>query len=134
MDKFCGTASYAIPMSTYKELAGINDEPSQLVATSVISTTDAEAENHIPNSQADSLDEAQQIVEDNGIRFELKGCKKSGQSVKCKFYITNQSNDRELTLIPRRTRIIDFSGNEYFSTSIQSKYFYFSTCRGDTKC
>ncbi|MDJ0570759.1 MAG: hypothetical protein QNJ53_17175 [Pleurocapsa sp. MO_192.B19] len=122
-----GRASYAIPINTYKELAGINDERSQLVASPVISTTDAEAEKHIPNSQVNSLDEAQQIVEDNGIRFELKGCNRSGQSVKCKFTLSNQSNDRKLTLIPGKTRMIDFSGNEYFSTSIQSKYFYFST-------
>lgn len=55
---------------------------------------------------------AQQIVESEGFIFNLKGCKRSGGSVRCEFLITSIDKDRKLG-IGESSSLFDNLGNEY---------------------
>lgn len=68
---------------------------------------------------------AQQTAEENGFRFNLQNCERSGESVTCNFMITNiGSGDESLTLKgstdANTSRVFDFSGNEYLVVANQA--------------
>ncbi|MFL6262894.1 MAG: hypothetical protein ACJ76Y_24615 [Thermoanaerobaculia bacterium] len=55
--------------------------------------------------------------EEEGISFELQGCRSSGTEITCDFLVTDIKNDHKVTLCSpctgSRSRIVDVSGNEY---------------------
>lgn len=62
-------------------------------------------------------------IEAKGFIFRLEECKMSGTSVSCKILITNNENDRNLSIYTKSysgsSRIFDDSGNEYTATQVQ---------------
>jgi hypothetical protein len=63
-------------------------------------------------------------VEDNDFRFKFKGCTMKGKKTTCAFLVTNLlKQDRTFHLYAGNNsyspRIIDTSGDEYFSTAVQ---------------
>jgi hypothetical protein len=64
--------------------------------------------------------EAQLTRSNEGIFFELKGCRKESSTVKCEFLITDQTESRQLAIYARRkSKIIDTQGNEYLVERIR---------------
>ncbi len=70
-------------------------------------------------STSASKSKAVQSTEVQGFTFELKECKRSGESVTCTLLVTNNEEDRELRLYAndgsRKSRIFDNLGNEYIA-------------------
>lgn len=61
---------------------------------------------------------AEQVVEENGFKWELQNCRRAGQKVICNFLVTDTGQrDKELSLIGRSSRMFDLSGNEYRVTA-----------------
>ena len=65
---------------------------------------------------------------EDGFSFQLRSCQRSGMSVVCKLLITNEGDDRELTMTaktinstwgPMSTRLFDQAGNEYAAERIR---------------
>ncbi len=58
---------------------------------------------------------AEQVIEENGLKWELLNCSRAGQKVICNFLVTNVGQpDREVSLYGgSSSRIFDLSGNEY---------------------
>lgn len=57
---------------------------------------------------------AEQVVEKDGLKWELQNCRRASQNVICNFLITNVGQkDRYLYLNVYDSRFFDLSGNEY---------------------
>ena len=58
---------------------------------------------------------AEQVIEENGLKWELLNCSRAGQKVICNFMVTNiGQEDRGVQLYGSSySRIFDLSGNEY---------------------
>ena len=58
---------------------------------------------------------AEQVIEENGLKWELLNCSRAGQKVICNFLVTNVGQeDRSVRLESgSSSRIFDLSGNEY---------------------
>lgn len=66
------------------------------------------------------LAEIQQMIESKGFTFTLQECKKSGESVKCNFLITNNGQDKQFAIkYSTGTRMFDDLGNEYKTNRIE---------------
>ena len=65
------------------------------------------------------------VIEQDNFKFELQRCQRGGQGVTCQFLIANIGDaDRKLELMGdsnagNKSRIFDFSGNEYGAKSSQ---------------
>lgn len=61
----------------------------------------------------------EKAIEENGFRFDLQNCQRSGQIVTCNFLITNLRNQNTSLRLDAnaigQSRILDFSGNEYIA-------------------
>lgn len=71
--------------------------------------------NPSPNTPS-SNSSAQVNVQD--FVFKLQGCKRTSETVKCEFFITNKKEDRALQIHTSDTRIVDLQGNQYFTRNI----------------
>jgi TolB-like protein len=56
---------------------------------------------------------SQASIEVKGFTFTSQGCQRTGGNVTCRFVITSNGQDRELTLYRKASRMIDEFGNEY---------------------
>lgn len=57
---------------------------------------------------------AEQVVEKDGLKWELQNCQRASQNVICNFLVTNVGQtDRDLLLDKYGSRFFDLSGNEY---------------------
>jgi hypothetical protein len=72
-------------------------------------------------TSAHEIAPAQQTVENNGFKFNLQNCLRSGKAVTCNLLVTNTSDkDRSFILAEYACRVFDFSGNEYLSTGTKA--------------
>jgi TolB-like protein len=71
-----------------------------------------------PISQTPKL-QPEQEIEAKGFTFTLQKCERSGDSVTFYFIITNNKEDRVLSLYNNSGRVIDNLGNEYTSQLVQ---------------
>ena len=58
---------------------------------------------------------AEQVIEENGLKWELLNCSRAGQKVICNFLVTNVGQQDRDVLVDggSHSRIFDLSGNEY---------------------
>jgi hypothetical protein len=63
--------------------------------------------------------EIQLVHEVNDYKFELKGCQRSGKKVTCSAWVTQTNRDLTVIYSTNGTRLVDTTGTEYLSTSIQ---------------
>jgi hypothetical protein len=73
------------------------------------------------------------------IFFQLKGCRRENETLKCEFFVTDQSQDRTLYMYAKSSnssRIIDPQGNQYVAKSVDfggtesSAYVYQNLVQG----
>lgn len=100
----------------------------ELLAKGIETGIEAAAPGTTPAKPKEKRYAAIQKVEANNFTFELQECKMSGTNITCKLLITNNDQDRELTVNPHRfigghwrnlSRIFDDSGNIYEATQVQ---------------
>jgi hypothetical protein len=65
-------------------------------------------------AQSVKQSKAEQVIEEDGLKWELLNCSRAGQKVICNFIVTNVGQqDRYVVLAGNSSRIFDLSGNEY---------------------
>jgi hypothetical protein len=62
---------------------------------------------------------AEQVIEYNGLKWELQNCQRGGQRVICNFLITNIGQEDNNVHLSTSSRIFDLSGNEYSAKETQ---------------
>ena len=83
------------------------------------------AETNANSTNGNAAPSAGRKIMSDDFTFELSGCRRSGQSITCEFSVKNNaSEDRGFILYgsdndARSSRLIDSSGNEFYSSTLQ---------------
>ena len=62
---------------------------------------------------------AEQVIEENGLKWELLNCSRASQKVICNFLVTNVGQEDRRGVLLSDSRIFDLFGNEYLAKGSQ---------------
>ena len=96
----------------------------ELLAKGISSTSGVTPSQTTPRPLEGSDAPSVEATSQDAFSFQLKSCQRSGTVVACKLLITNEGDDRQLSMYarwnyPRGSRIFDQRGNEYGAESVQ---------------